>query len=276
MTAPLPTPNTRDYSTQSLRSYRGAAASYLKSREKTNLEGPDQPCVEGKESPACGSPPRFRPSHTPSRCRSRTPSPPHHPTSTSTVGSLEGGETSSKASRTISPGGTPASSAGTVSRQAATESEQYLPSGGLRVRWAEDLVVSCHTRPRTLRKDVSSLFYSRADELRFRREAERSMDSECHDEPLDKMEGSSPSSLNLESDGEQNHLPHPPSGTIKQEQQRKDYAISKAVVVFGNSTKTYGGCAMEATATAVLLDEETESAFSFDDAAFWNGLLTWS
>lgn len=276
MTAPLPTPNTRDYSTQSLRSYRGAAASYLKSREKLILKGPDQPCVEGKKSPACGSPPRFRPSHTPSRCRSRTPSPPHHPTSTTPGGSLEGGETSSKAPRTISPGGTPASSAGTASRQAAAESEQLIPSRGLRVRWAEDLVVSCYTRPRTLRKDVSALFYSRADELRFRREAEKSVDNECHDEPSEELDGSSSSSPNLEGGGEQDNLPHPPSGPIKQEQQRKDYAISKAVVVFGNSTKTYGGCAMEATATAVLFDEKSESPFSFDDAAFWNGLLTWS
>jgi hypothetical protein len=269
MTAPLPTPNTRDYSTQSLRSYRGAAASYLKSREKTTLELDPPSCVEGNASsppPACGSPPRFRPSHTPSRCRSRTPSPPHHqPNSTVPVGSaITGGETGSKAPRTISPGGTPASCAGSALRRAAAR--------GHRVRWAEDLVVSCYTRPRTLRKDVSALFYSRADELRFRREAATITD----DEPstAEKMEGSSPSSPVVEGDGEDHS--HPPLGSPKQEQQRKDYAISKAVVVFGNSTRTYGGCAMEATATVALHDEETESTFFFDDAAFWNGLLTWS
>ncbi len=171
---------------------------------------------------------------------------------------MTGEETSSKAPRTISPGGTPASSAGSALRQAAAR--------GHRVRWAEDLVASCDTRPRTLRKDVSALFYSRADELRFRREAATSADNECRDEP--------PSSSVVEGDSED--PPQPPLGSPKQEQQRKDYAISKAVVVFGNSTRTYGGCAMEATATAALHDDETESTFSFDDAAFWNGVLTWS
>jgi hypothetical protein len=52
-------------------------------------------------------------------------------------------------------------------------------------------------------------------------------------------------------------------------------AISKAVVVFGATTKTYGdniwspvtgGCAVEASM----------DTFSFDDPAFWNGILTWS
>ncbi len=40
------------------------------------------------------------------------------------------------------------------------------------VRWADTLVVSVHTRPRTLREEVSDLYYSRADEERFKREAE--------------------------------------------------------------------------------------------------------
>jgi len=123
---------------------------------------------------------------------------------------------------------------------------------------------------------VSALFYSRADELRFRREAATIADNECLDKPskAEMMEGSSPSSPVVEGDGEGH--PHSPIGSPKQEHKRKDYAISKAVVVFGNSTRTYGGCAMEATATAALRDEGTESTFSFDDAAFWNGLLTWS
>jgi hypothetical protein len=111
-----------------------------------------------------------------------------------------------------------------------------------------------------LRKDVSALFYSRADELRFRKEAETVVDHECC-EP-DGEGGSVPSSPDSP--------PHPPLGSPTRE--RKDYAISKAVVVFGNSTKTYGGCAMEATAP----DGAKDSPFAFDDAAFWNGLLTWS
>ncbi len=88
------------------------------------------------------------------------------------------------------------------------------------------------------------------------------------------MEGSSPSSSVVEGGGKDH--PQPPVGSPKQEQQCKDYAIFKAIIVFGNSTRTYGGCAMDATATAALHDDETESTFSFDDAASWNGLLTWS
>lgn len=63
------------------------------------------------------------------------------------------------------------------------------------------------------------------------------------------------------------------------QRERKDYAISKAVVVFGNSTRTYGGgalptgCAIEA---ALEAEASSAASFSFDDAAFWNGQLTWS
>ncbi len=124
------------------------------------------------------------------------------------------------------------------------------------MRWADDLVASVQTRPRTLRKDVSALFYSRADEKRFRREAET-----------------------------ETSAPVPPPATAADREplgstpggERKDYFISKAVVVFGDSTKTYGielggvGCASEAA-----LEAERALAFSFDDAAFWNGRLTWS
>lgn len=57
--------------------------------------------------------------------------------------------------------------------------------------------------------------------------------------------------------------------------ERKDYGISQAVVTFGNSTKTYGSgavsCAVEAAREAEAL-----ASFAFDDAAFWNGQLTWS
>jgi len=41
-----------------------------------------------------------------------------------------------------------------------------------RVRWASTLITSVQTRPKTLRKDIPSLFYSRSDEKRFRKEAE--------------------------------------------------------------------------------------------------------
>jgi hypothetical protein len=124
------------------------------------------------------------------------------------------------------------------------------------VRWADDLVASVQTRPRTLRKDVSALFYSRADEKRFRREAE--------------TEASVPEAPTATA-ADHKPLGSPLGG------ERKDYAISKAVVVFGDSTKTYGielgggGCASEAA-----FEAERALSFSFDDAAFWNGRLTWS
>lgn len=62
------------------------------------------------------------------------------------------------------------------------------------------------------------------------------------------------------------------------QRERKDYAISKAVVVFGNSTRTYGGALPTGCAIEAALEAEASSAasFSFDDAAFWNGQLTWS
>lgn len=141
----------------------------------------------------------------------------------------------------------------------------------LRVRWADALVASVRTRPRTLRKDVATLFYSRADEKRFRREAEKAREVEA--EWCESLEEDSLTSLSDDDDDkEPDHhkvgLWSPPGG-------RKDYAISKAVVVFGNSTMTYGGsagsCALEAA-----LEAEKEPSFLFDDAAFWNGQLTWS
>ena len=126
------------------------------------------------------------------------------------------------------------------------------------MRWADDLVVSVQTRPRTLRKDVPALYYSRADEKRFRREAETEQASVPVPPPSTAAD--------------QEPLGSPPPGG-----ERKDYAISKAIVVFGDSTKTYGievgggRCASEAA-----LEAGMALAFSFDDAAFWNGRLTWS
>lgn len=140
----------------------------------------------------------------------------------------------------------------------------------LHVSWADALVASVRTRPRTLRKDVAMLFYSRADEKRFRREAETAR--EVQDEWCESLEEDSLMSLSDNDDEESDHhkigLWSPPGG-------RKDYAISKAVIVFGDATMTYGGsagsCAVEAA-----LEAEKASSFLFDDAAFWNGQLTWS
>ncbi len=77
-------------------------------------------------------------------------------------------------------------------------------------------------------------------------------------------------------------MPRAPSTDLKEDhkplwspqRERKDYCISKAVVVFGETTKTYGaGCALEA---AIDSWNANAAPVAFDDAAFWNGVLTWS
>ena len=51
--------------------------------------------------------------------------------------------------------------------------DRYISSPKIKkVRWADSLVSSIRTRPRTLPEDVSALFYSEADEMRSRREVE--------------------------------------------------------------------------------------------------------
>lgn len=119
-------------------------------------------------------------------------------------------------------------------------------------------MTSVWTRPRTPPEQRAKLFYSRADEIRFREEAAYA----CDDDWLDQLEEDS--------------LPDESSFSPTQQQRelRTNYSISKAVVVFGSTTRTYGsggGCALEA-----VLESEKASAFSFDDAAFWNGQITWS
>lgn len=258
----LPTPT--DSSKQQLRSYREATSYLVQNEQRKPLE---PRCDSNKEhqplpSPACGSPPRFRPSSS-SRCRSRTPSPPHASTPSSSQASRE----SSKAPRSVSPGGTPASSAGAALR---CSQQQQRGLQERRVRWANDLVSSVRTRPRTLREDAALLFYSRADEKRFRREAETAA---VEDDWCEQLEEDSLTSLSDDEEEQPSSSDHKPLWSPQRE--RKDYAISKAVVIFGNSTRTYdghaaGGCAIEAA-----LEVEKESSL-FDDAAFWNGQLTWS
>lgn len=128
---------------------------------------------------------------------------------------------------------------------------------------------SIQTRPRTLRKDVSELFYSRADEKRFRREAEYATPD---DDWCDSLEEDSLTSLSDDEGEAEQSSAHKPLWSPTRD--RKDYGISKAVVIFGESTKTYGGgCAIEAAAAFEACAVE---GLSFDDAAFWNGQLTWS
>lgn len=118
------------------------------------------------------------------------------------------------------------------------------------------------TRPRTPRRDVAALFYSRADERRFRREADAREATE--------EEAASQKEQPLEQ-------PSEGLGLWSPNRQRRDFGISKAVVVFDGASKTYapaplvGGCAVEAA-----LENNAVEGFSFDDAAFWNGQLTWS
>lgn len=158
----------------------------------------------------CGSPPRFR---------ERSPLKPHR---------------AYKAPRSISPGGTPASS---PCLRRSSSPEQVVN----RVHWASTLEVSVITRPKTCREDIPRLFYSRADEKRFRREVD---------------------------------LIDAPKTT--QTCSRKDYAISKAVVVFGDTTKTYDRNVWSALNSCSVEANSKLDSFSFDDAAFWNGILTWS
>lgn len=185
---------------------------------------------------SCGSLSRVRAgSSTSSRTRSRTPSPPQSSPS-SRQSALRN---SSKAPRSISPGGTAASSAHAVTRRG--------------VRFANHLVTAIYTRPRTPVDQRAKLFYSRSDELRFREEAAYA----CDDDWLDQLEEDS--------------LPDE-SAYSPEQQQRTTYSISKAVVFFGSTTRIYGGgCAVEAA-----LESEKASCFSFDDDAFWSGQLTWS
>ncbi len=211
----------------------------LRGEENSCLNpSPLEPSTKMVSPPLCqgGSPSRSS-STSHSRTRSRTPSPPQPPRS-SRQSCLR--NSSSKAPSSVSPGGTAASSAPDVTRRG--------------VRFAKRLVTAVYTRPRTPLDQRAKLFYSRADEIRFREEAAYA----CDDDWLDQIEEDSLPDENAY------------SPTEHQQQQQCTYSISKAVVVFGSTTRTYGGsCAFEAA-------RESEKAFSFDDDAFWSGQLTWS
>ena len=222
------------------------AANHLRKEENSCLNpSPLEPSLPVAGVPFChddGSPSPHR-SSTSSRTRSRTPSPPQSSqhTSRQQSSSLRKG---SKLPRSISPGGTAASD---VKKQCRGS-----------VRFATQLVSAVYTRPRTPLDQRAKLFYSRSDEIRFREEAAYAND----DDWLDQLEEDS-----LPDENAYSSPPPPPP----QQQQQQRYSISKAVVVFGSTTRTYGGgCAVEAAL------ENNETAFSFDDDAFWSGQLTWS
>lgn len=164
--------------------------------------------------PPCGSPPRFRYRSPQKEIQFRP----------------------SKASRSISPGGTITSSP--CLRCNSTNNGQKETR---RVHWASTLEQSVMTRPKTCRTDIPKLFYSRADERRFRKEANNSTDV--------SSEGTSPV---------------------------KGYAISKAVIFFGESTKTYGDTAWSFPTTNCAVESKMEDTFNFDDqpfgTEFWLGL----
>jgi len=229
-----------------LRTYR-YATSYLVGSELTKLEKPTaltSPAVASPTSSTCEAPSsslhRFR---TPTRCRlrsDRTPSPPRP-------------GANGKAPRSVSPGGTPSAS--------AVESRK-LPRRN--VTWAPVLVASVQTRPPTLPRDVPLLYYSRADERRFRREAD---EERCQ---LDENNQD-------RSWTEQPHDDHEPLWSS--DAKVKDYAISKAVVIFGETTRTYGPggtVAPDQDPTCPSTCPSHRGVLNFDDDAFWNGQLTWS
>jgi len=281
------TPNTNDVSSQGLRSYRCTAVSYLKSRELNRI--PPEACelftdtsswsssgssTSTLSSPACcvvsPSPRSTSPSPS-SRSRSRavSPEPSSSPSSPSSSPPPSSSREASKVHRAVSPNGTPWSSAPVALRhhRPGGREEQASSSDERRVHWAESLISSVITRPRTLRKDVPELYYSRADEKRFRKEAE-------------KPPPSLTTTLSTQPFSDEPLWSTNPGG------KRKDYGISKAVVVFGDSTLTYGttsesvvgggGCTIEAAQVLEAKSSLDGGGFSFDDAAFWNGRLTWS
>jgi len=268
--------NSSDYSSHDLRrSYRGAA-SYLKSREGSRRL---EPCEQSTCDSASKSRLQVRHNATTSRCRTRTPSPPHSSTDGVRKSSiiLSPSSSVSKAPRSVLPDGNAAISARAALRgsNSSRTTTQLQPH----VRWASTLVTSVQTRPRTLRKDVPSLFYSRSDEKRFRKEAETAVPED--DEPANyrQLDEDSLGSLSDDDscDGDEGSTHKP---LWQSRDQRKDYAIYKAVVKYHGSSKTYGygggllppvNCALEVAS----LESNTVS-FSFDDAAFWNGQLTWS
>jgi hypothetical protein len=67
-------------------------------------------------------------------------------------------------------------------------SEDIISPKIKKVRWADSLVSSIRTRPRTLPEDVSALFYSEADEMRSRREVEE----ESFNRPAAEQEAAEP------------------------------------------------------------------------------------
>ena len=216
---------------------------HLRKEENSCLNpSPLEPSLPVAGVPFChydGSPSPHR-SSTSSRTRSRTPSPPQSSQHTSRQQSSSSLRKGSKVPRSISPGGTAASD---VKKQR---------SRGSSVRFATHLVSAVYIRPRTPLDQRAKLFYSRSDEIRFREEAAYAND----DDWLDQLEE--------DSLPDENAYSSPPP-------QQQRYSISKAVVVFGSTTRTYGGgCAVEAAL------ENNEKAFSFDDDAFWSGQLTWS
>jgi hypothetical protein len=143
-----------------------------------------------------------------------------------------------------------------------TASREGLVSAVLcpRVWWADVLVSSVHTRPRTLRKDVALLFYSRADEKSFRREARRvRAGDQCHKQLTEEDTFAS-----LSNDDNEESTYHKAFRSSTRE--HKNYGISKVVVVSGNAKKTYR-CTVETILDVGRL---------FDDDSFWNSQIAWS
>ena len=137
-------------------------------------------------------------------------------------------------------------------------SSMYVPDTTKRVSWATSSPRT-YSRPRTLRKDIPSLYYSKSDMIRFRREAEAV-------ELLEKL------SVEVKQSEDTDKL------------KLKPFTISKAVVVTDNSTKTYeSGVVTYANLWSVDLDAlkgkpEVERKVSFpewDVDEFWTGMITY-
>jgi len=118
--------------------------------------------------------------------------------------------------------------------------------------------IEIRPRLRTLRKDIPSLYYSKSDMIRFRREAEA----------LELLEKLSVEVNKCFAEEDTDKLKHKP------------FTISKAIVVTDNYTKTYeSGVVTYANLWSVDLDALTgKPEVSFDEwdvDEFWVGQITY-
>lgn len=171
--------------------------------------------------------------------------------------------------------------------------------GSKGVSFSSTLVTEVWTRPRTLLEDVSGLFYSCEETLRFRQEYRQERKMKSHD--LEYSEANNTeldvtnSSLQLVPSS-QGHDPNSQlSGTADTSYSSNDefcnsnhHRISRVVVQHHNTSETYIDQGHLGLLPATLLDSlnetsdhqtsggvKTASDDFFDKESFWSGQITW-